>query len=171
LGYILLNVSLSRDYLRQSADYAAANAVKLVDLKTETDIETISVSETIDNENSQYVSALRVRGTAGDTFLKAEECYYFEASDHSSLVYNSNGMFRVSMSIANLAKQLDPDYFFQNNPKHIINLAYLDSFIYTEKGQYALNFKKPIEVSLTTTKSRVEALKIAFEKYRTLRMV
>ena len=164
LGYLLLNVSLIKDYFSQSDAYASAIADDILDY----DIEDEANSETIDNRNEAtgYPSVLKVRGGVGDTFLKTEDCIYFEASDHSSLVYHSEGIFRVSMSIAKLEKELDPTFFFKSNPKYIINLAYLESYIYTERGQYILHLKKPTEASLSTTKLRIGELKIAFQKYR-----
>jgi two-component system, LytTR family, response regulator len=156
LGYILLNVSLTHDYFSQSAN----NIVVVSDhLKTAP----LIVS---DHEKPTYLNVLKVRGPMGDTFLKADDCFYFEAADHSSLVYHSDGTFRIGLSITTLSKQLNPGCFFKNNPKYIINLAYLDSYIYTEKGQYALHFKIPIKVNMTTTKSKIEALRNAFQKYR-----
>jgi two-component system, LytTR family, response regulator len=167
LGYMLVNVSLIHDYFNQSAAYTPIEIDALNDTKEEESIEIAN-----DNDESvEYLSVLKVRGNGGDTFLKAEDCIYFEASDHSSLVYHSDGTFRLSMSLAKLEKQLNPDCFFKNNPRYIINLAYLDSYIYTEKGQYALNFKKPVEANLSTTKSRIDDLQSAFQKYRTLQQI
>jgi two-component system, LytTR family, response regulator len=163
LGYLLVNVSLFKDYIHQSTAYTATKTNALNNTEGEASTQIVYYT----SEATAYPSLLKVRGGGGDTYLKTEDCIYFEASDHSSLVYHSEGIFKISMSIVKLEKELDPNYFFKNNPKYIINLAYLDSYIYTEKGQYTLNLKKPMEgVSLNTTKLRIDELQTAFQKYK-----
>ncbi len=164
LGYVLINISLTHDYLSQSG----SDVIDQIDSINKEEGKEEENADVENNEVAEYISVLKVRSNTGDTFLKVKECYYFETSDHSSLAYHPDGVFKVNKSITNLYKELDPTYFFRNSARFVVNLAYLQSFVYAEKGHYALNFKKPIVANIIVPKYRIEALRMAFQKYHFL---
>ncbi len=163
LGYILLNVSLVSDYLSQLADYKTKK-------NSEGNNQVTNTYKDICVEVKKYVTVLKVRSNVGESFLNVEGCLYFEASDHCTIVHSVEGTFKTNLSLLKLQSQLNPDIFFKNNPKYIINLAYLDSYKYTDKGQYILNFREPMNIVLTMPRSRIRNLKEAFQKHRELRL-
>ncbi len=160
LGYTLLNVSLAGDYLDQLAEYKS---------KKNSEENKQATNNDICIEEKKYVAAIKVRSSLGESFLNVEDCLYFEASDHCTIIHSSEGTFKTNLSILKLQNQLDPDNFFKNNPKYIINLAYLDSYKYTDKGQYILNFRKPMTIILTMPRSRIKSLKEAFRRHREMK--
>ncbi len=154
LGYLLVNVSLVRDIFSQPNIPFSQNLTQ--------------EAAPLENKKNQFLTLLRARGTLGETFLKVADCYYFEATGHGTTIYHAEGKFWLNIRLVHLNNSLDLAFFFKSDPGHIINMAYLESYVYIENGRYALNFKKPVVANLFITKLRKEALKTAFMQFRTL---
>ncbi len=167
LGYILVNISLIDDYLEQT-DNSILEQIDTLDNEQDCKADN---GESLDIKEVEYIAVLKVRSNTGDTFLKVAECYYFETSDHSSLVYHADGIYKLNKAFSTLIKELPPTCFFKCNARYIVNLAYLESYVYAEKGHYALNFKKPIIANIIMPKYRIDTLRVAFQNYHAVRAV
>jgi two-component system, LytTR family, response regulator len=168
LGYTLLNVSLVRDFLGQSSTFGGQNIVSKAFSENKEKPMSDKIIGAVKNIDNEYLTILKVRCQIGETFIRSNDCYYFEATRHGTTIYHIEGKFWLSTRLIHLQEQLDPTYFFKSGPGHIINLAFLENYVYLANGRYDLNFKKPVVVKLNTTQMRIEALKVAFMNYHTL---
>lgn len=174
LGYILINVSLVKDFLESNAQ---ANAIKGA---IETPKNTVSTSVPVINNpivphlevsptsptalpnvdipdakppaihqpvqllvepTENYLLYIEAKTSAGEILLRVEECYFFETVEERYYVEHLKGRFQISKPLSLLEEELEPSHFFRGNRSYIINLNYLDSYVYWEKGKYLLSMR------------------------------
>jgi two-component system LytT family response regulator len=192
LGYILINVSLVRDFLESNAQANAAkeqietnkNVVKPTIVSINNPPEPLlEVSPTLSPTPTQidiveelpviiqplqllveptenYLLFIEAKTSAGEILLRVEECYFFETVEERYYVEHLKGRFQISKPLSLLEVELEPFHFFRGNRSYIINLNYLDSYVYWEKGKYLLSMR-------TSSGMRQFAMpRIRFEAFR-----
>ena len=192
LGYILINVSLVRDFLESNAQANAAkeqietnkNVVKptiasinnprepllevsatLPPTPTQIDIVEeppviIQPLQLLVEPTENYLLFIEAKTSAGEILLRVEECYFFETVEERYYVEHLKGRFQISKPLSLLEEELEPFHFFRGNRSYIINLNYLDSYVYWEKGKYLLSMR-------TSSGMRQFAMpRIRFEAFR-----
>jgi two-component system, LytTR family, response regulator len=147
LGYILINVSLVKDFLENNSQIKPTISSASVDfLKPETkpkEVKKIQV-EAVPSDN--YLRFVEAKTSAGEIYLRVEECYFFETIEERYYVEHPKGRFRIAKPLSVLEEELEPLYFFRGHRSFIVNLNHLDSYIYWEKGKYILYMKSSSEV-------------------------
>jgi two-component system, LytTR family, response regulator len=88
-----------------------------------------------------YLRFIEAKTSAGEIYLRVEECYFFETVEERYFVEHPKGRFRIVKPLSVLEEELEPLHFFRGHRSFIINLNYLDSYIYWEKGKYILYMK------------------------------
>ncbi len=164
LGYTLLNVSMFVDFAKmESFTVPQNNAIN-------EQSESIEISEEESKKEAMtaeedYRTLVEVKTKHGTNFLLAEECYYFMLiGTYDYFVEHPEGRFKIIQSISVLEASLDPAVFFRCNRKAIINLNFVNSFVYLDKGRYNISMKPPIAEEFTITKARMEVFKETLKK-------
>ena len=158
LGYVIINVSLVRDFLNSSTSSIIEKNISVpvsIDVKT----------EEIKVEKKSYLSTIECKNVNGTTFLKVEGAYFFDVEDDQCHIEHSKGRYRVSQKLNTLEAGLDPTLFFRISRKYIINLNYLKTYTYWEKGKYNLLMDTPIQSTLVMPRARFNALREAIERH------
>ncbi|GAB2779657.1 hypothetical protein GCM10027275_24000 [Rhabdobacter roseus] len=153
-----MNISLVIDFVQSSR----VHQEKLEELNAE--ISNISAPASSDS----YLKVIEARGPNGETLLNVDECYLFETTGHDHNVEHANGRFRVSKPLTVLENELDPKIFFRGNRNYIINLNYLDSYAYWEKGKYILYSDVLPDKELLMPRARMQSFKAALTTNRAL---
>jgi two-component system, LytTR family, response regulator len=171
LGYILINVSLVKDFLESNAQNnsfkepieAPKNAVpasissinnptpSLLEILPTLQTPTTNIPEKsptlpepvqlLTESTENYLSFIEAKTSTGEIFLRVEECYFFETVEERYYVEHLKGRFQISKPLSLLEEELEPLHFFRGNRSYIINLNYLDSYVYWEKGKYLLSMR------------------------------
>ena len=147
-----------RDFLNSSTSSIIEKNISVpvsIDVKT----------EEIKVEKKSYLSTIECKNGNGTTFLKVEGAYFFDVEDDQCHIEHSKGRYRVSQKLNILEAGLDPTLFFRISRKYIINLNYLKTYTYWEKGKYNLLMDTPIQSTLVMPRARFNALREAIERH------
>ena len=182
LGYILINVSLVKDFLESNASLKSiSNNVSFLKSETETtpaptkvEIATSKALPKMEKvelvappRSENYLRLIEAKTSTGELYLKVEECYFFETIEERYYVEHPKGRFRITKSLTILEEELDPLHFFRGHRSFIVNLSLLDSYLYWEKGKYILYIKTPTEVrELVMSRNRFNTFRDAFTANR-----
>ncbi|MFN8344910.1 MAG: LytTR family DNA-binding domain-containing protein [Spirosomataceae bacterium] len=171
LGYILINVSLVRDFIesntqvRSSPGASAGGDYILPDIKLKET--TPEYPQSQPGPTDHYLRFIEAKTGAGEIFLKVEECYFFETVEERYYAEHPKGRFRIAKPLSVLEEELEPLHFFRGHRSFIINLNYLDSYSYWEKGKYILYVKTSTEMrELIMSRNRFTALRDALTANR-----
>ena len=157
LGYVIINVSLVKDFLSSSSS-------STIEENSSVPVATDGKAEEIRVERKSHLSVIECKNGNGTTFLKVEGAYFFDVEDEQCYIEHLKGRYRVSQKLNILEAGLDPTLFFRISRKHIINLNYLKTYTYWEKGKYNLLMDTPVQSTLTMPRARFNALKEAIER-------
>ena len=155
LGYILINVSLMNDFLRPVPKIMSAPGVfvkpEVIDAIVEVSAKPaiivpsysapIIAPAAIVKPEKSYLKILSGVGSEETVFLKVEKCYCFEIANRFCYAQHTKGLLRISAQINELELQLDPVHFFTVRRGFIINMDYVESVNYWEKGKYLVLLK------------------------------
>ncbi len=160
LGYILVNISLAKDFFNLSSSNPSVDVIKEHTI-SKVPLPNI-VEETIAPHNdSSHLLAIEGRNSNGINLLKTEDAYFFETEDEHYYIIHPSGRYRIAQSLNTLETVLNPTLFFRINRKYIINLNYLKTYNYWEKGKYIITLSTPTETTLTMPRARYHDLKTA----------
>jgi two-component system, LytTR family, response regulator len=145
LGYILINVSLVKDFLESNTQGRSIIPTTAVDfMMPESKSQKLPEAKVAPIEN--YLRFIEAKTSAGEIYLRVEECFFFETVEERYYVEHPKGRFRIAKPLSVLEEELEPSYFFRGHRSFIVNLNHLDSYIYWEKGKYILYMKSSGEV-------------------------
>jgi hypothetical protein len=166
LGYILINVSLVKDFLESNAQVQLGIEIATADfIKPENKPKELVEVEIAPIEN--YLRFVDAKTSAGEIYLRVEECYFFETIEERYYVEHPKGRFRIEKPLYILEEELDPLQFFRGHRSYILNLNYLDSYAYWEKGKYLLYIKGTSEVrEMVMSRNRFSAFRDALTANR-----
>lgn len=142
IGYIALNVSLLKDYLKQrreaqeAAEAEAAEAAQKVLALSET----FSPKPTI---ASPHLSYLKGKSTTGELDFPVNEVYYFTVEDRSYYAESIKERYMVSKTLNELETELDPTQFFRIKRDYIVNRQAVLHYSYWENGKYIVSLNSP----------------------------
>jgi hypothetical protein len=168
LGYILINVSLVRDFLESNTQGRTSVPSAGVDfMLPEIKPKETLVAEPQPAQTDNYLRFIEAKTGAGEIFLRVEECYFFETVEERYYAEHPKGRFRITKPLSVLEEELEPLHFFRGHRSFIINLNYLDSYNYWEKGKYILYVKTSTEMrELIMSRNRFTALRDALTANR-----
>ncbi|MEZ4903485.1 MAG: LytTR family DNA-binding domain-containing protein [Spirosomataceae bacterium] len=159
LGYGLINLSLVKDFIDVSKHIATADSYPTNAPSLAKDIAQYNTSLENNSVEGNYLQSIMVKDHKGDVVLNVEECYYFETLGKSINVYHANGVYRKIQPLSCLAEEIDPNSFFRVSRQQILNLRYVKSFTYWEKGKYIIYLNTPAQVALSCHVHRCRVLK------------
>jgi two-component system LytT family response regulator len=141
LGYILINVSLVRDFLASNSQARPTISTAAADYIMPESKEKEAKREIKAAPSENYLRFVEAKTSAGEIYLRVEECFFFETVEERYYVEHPKGRFRIVKPLSVLEEELEPMHFFRGHRSFIINLNHLDSYIYWEKGKYILYMK------------------------------
>jgi two-component system, LytTR family, response regulator len=162
LGYALVNIALIKDFL-QISTFTEVPAAKAMRPTTSPVVAPQNAALLDTNTTNPYLEIIEGRNVHGAIALKVEKAFYFETNGEQYFVHHPKGRYRVVECLNDLEDTLDPLLFFRVNRQTIINLHYLKTYAYWEKGKYIVTIAAPSEITFTMTKMRYQALKEAMQ--------
>jgi len=168
LGYVMVNVSLIKDFIevRQIAPMPnhtilqAAPEVLSQHLST-TELANQSVTPIANN----YLQTVVAKDAMGDVVLDVKDCYYFETDGKYVYAAHPNGTYRLIKTLSNLFEELDPQVFFKGSRNYLLNLGFVKSFTYWEKGKYIIYLNVPDAKDLVMPRAQLQNFKESLQKY------
>ncbi|GAB4008380.1 LytTR family transcriptional regulator [Spirosoma sp. KCTC 42546] len=144
IGYIALNVSLLKDYLKQrreaqeKAEAEAAEASQKV----------LALSETfspqpITTTPSIYLTYLKGKNALGEIDFPVNEVYYFTVEERFYYAESLKGRYLVGKTLNELETELDPTQFFRIKRDYIVNRQAVLHYSYWENGKYIVTLNNP----------------------------
>ncbi len=155
VGYILLNVSLVMDFMLNLKKASPADSSVLD-----------SLAGFATSQHYPYMVSVEAReGKDKDSrVIDVKDCYLFETEQGRYYADHKEGRMLIDQTLAELENRLDPDLFFRGNRHYIINLDYLESHTYWDKGKYVLKSKGLPSRDLVMPRARLQSLKEALER-------
>ncbi len=142
IGYIALNTSLLKDYLKQrreAQEVAEAEAAKVSQ-------EALALSATFSPKPiipSPYLSYLKGKNTTGDLDFPVNDVYYFTIEERFYYAELAKGRYLVSKTLNDLENDLDPTQFFRIKRDYIVNRQAVLNYAYWENGKYIVRLNTP----------------------------
>jgi two-component system, LytTR family, response regulator len=174
LGYLLVNISLFKDFLkvsqprlRNSIASITPPSVMIVPQQMPSEVaqEEIFIRENKGDWGSfEYKKLITARDNVGDVILKVEDCYCFEIDGKYLKVYHNSGkMYRMMTNMTTLMQMLDPKVFFRCNRSYVINLGFVKSYCYWEKGKYTIYLNTTDNKEVVMPRAHLPVFKEALE--------
>ena len=84
-----------------------------------------------------------IRASKGETTyqIAVDEVLLFQSDDKYTVVYTANGEHLISKTLAELARALDPEKFWQVHRSTLVNIGYVSSSKRDDEGRVSLNIK------------------------------
>ena len=155
VGYMLLNLSLLLDFLRNLRLSFPPGSL-LLD----------SFAAMANDQPRDYMQTIMVNSVAGETILSVAQVDLFETQDGTYYAWHEGNRLVVYYSLAELENLLDPDRFFRGNRHYIVNLDHLESHSYWDKGKYVLRSRNLPGRDLIMPRVRLQGLRAALERNR-----
>lgn len=174
LGYGLINLSLIKDFMDASKRIVAPMSINTVPSVVKNDIQFVknNTQRAINTETSiallpddYYKQSITVKDHKGDVVLNVDECCYFETAGKHLNVYHTGGIYRRTQSLTCLEAELDPKVFVRINRQYILNLGFVKSFTYWEKGKYIIHLNTPDSGSIIMPRAQLQSFKEALENF------
>jgi two-component system, LytTR family, response regulator len=174
LGYLLVNISLFKDFLKVSQHALNNNTapktlspVMIVPQKVLTEVGVEGAFTKEDKEkvgSAEYKRVITARDNIGDVVLKVEDCCYFEADGKYLKVHHNSGKtYRMMANMTTLMSMLDPAMFFRGNRSYLLNLNFVKSYCYWEKGKYTIYLNTPDNKEVVMPRVHLSGFKEALE--------
>lgn len=90
------------------------------------------------NGTASFLKTIVGRDQQGSMMLQAEACFYFFTEERKNYVRHPLGTFQVTMTLEELAAELDNRQFFRANRHIILNRKVLQKYSYWHNGKYCL---------------------------------
>ncbi|GHB87476.1 LytTR family DNA-binding domain-containing protein [Persicitalea jodogahamensis] len=155
IGYLLLNISLLLDFLR-NLRLSFPPGSSLLD----------SLAAMANDQPRDHKQTITVTSVAGETILSVAQVDLFETQDGTNYARHDGNRSVVHYSLAELENQLDPDRFFRGNRHYIVNLDHLESHSYWDKGKYVLRSRNLPGRDLIMPRARLQGLRAALKRNR-----
>jgi len=105
------------------------------------------------------LTTLRGRNNFGEMVLPVHECYWFETEDRTYYALHPKGRFAITKTMNELEAELPPETFFRIRRDCIVNLQYVASYAYWEKGKYIIRMLTPQHNELDMPRARLNEFK------------
>ena len=154
IGYIALNVSLLKDYLKQrreAQEIAEAEAAKVAQ-------EALALSATFSPKPitpSPYLSYLKGKNATGDLDFPVNDVYYFTIEERFYYAELAKGRYLVGKTLNELDNELDPTQFFRIKRDYIVNRQAVLNYAYWENGKYIVRLNMPEGHDITVPRARM----------------
>jgi DNA-binding LytR/AlgR family response regulator len=139
------------DYLLKpvSKERLAETARRLREKLTSSGSPTVEISEAIERalakisqkESPAFLNWIRVQQKDSVRLIPVEEVDYFKADDKYTAVVTKEGEALIRKSIKELARELDPDRFWQIHRGTIVNVSRIDRMSRSVTGRGVLRLK------------------------------
>ena len=93
------------------------------------------------SQKQDYLQWIRVQQGDGVMVLPVDEVCYFKAGDKYTLVISKDGESLIKKPIKELARELNPERFWQIHRGTIVNVAYIHKMSRSKTGRGILNLK------------------------------
>lgn len=111
------------------------------------------------------LSHLKARNNHGELVVPVHECYYFETEDRTYFAVHPNGRYAISKTMNELEAELNPLMFFRVRRDCIVNLSFVDSYSYWEKGKYIIRLRTPRSNEVEMPRARLHDFKSKLERF------
>jgi uncharacterized membrane protein len=142
LGYLIVNISLTSDYLKQkqeAQDIAEAEAAQAMQ-------KALALSATFTPKPttpSPYLSYIKGKNSLGDLDFPVNDVYYFTVEERFYYAYLTKGRYLVSKTLNELETELDASQFFRIKRDYIVNRQAVLNYAYWENGKYIVRLNTP----------------------------
>jgi DNA-binding LytR/AlgR family response regulator len=140
VDYLLKPVSKERlaETIRRLREKLASSAGPTVELSEAIERALAKISR---KESQAFLNWIRVQQKDAVRLIPVEEIYYFKAEDKYTAVATKEGETLIRKSIKELAKELDPDRFWQIHRGTIVNVSRIDRMSRSVTGRGVLRLK------------------------------
>ncbi|GAB3962633.1 hypothetical protein GCM10028805_64150 [Spirosoma harenae] len=156
IGYIALNISLLKDYLKQRKEAQEKAEAKA----TEAEQKYLALSETFSPKptvsTSTYLSYLKGKSDLGELDFPVNEAYYFTVEDRSYFAETIKERYMVNKTINELEAELDPTQFFRIKRDYIVNRQAVLHYSYWENGKYIVTLNNPTRYEIVVPRVRMQ---------------
>ncbi|WP_420149106.1 LytTR family DNA-binding domain-containing protein [Spirosoma sp.] len=154
LGYLVVNISLVSDYLRQrqeAQDIAEAEAAQTMQ-KALALSATFTPKPTIP---SPYLAYLKGKNSSGELDFPVNDVYYFTIEDRFYYAESVRGRYLVGKTLNDLETELDPSQFFRIKRDYIVNRQAVLNYAYWENGKYIVRLNTPDQYNIVVPRARM----------------
>ncbi|UFH56229.1 LytTR family DNA-binding domain-containing protein [Spirosoma sp. KNUC1025] len=154
LGYLIINISLVSDYLRQrqeAQDIAEAEAAQTMQ-------KALALSATFTPKPttpSPYLGYLKGKNASGELDFPVNDVYYFTIEDRFYYAESIKGRHLVSKTLNELETELDPTQFFRIKRDYIVNRQAVLNYAYWENGKYIVRLNTPDQYNIVVPRARM----------------
>ena len=115
-------------------------------------LEPKAADDIVATQSPWYLQWIRVPQWDGLRLIPAAEICFFQSSDKYTAVITREGEFLIRKPVKELAKELDPDAFWQIHRGTIVNVGFIDKVSRSLTGRRILKLKT-ISETLTVSRS------------------
>ena len=156
IGYLAINLSLLKDYLKQrreAQEQAEAEAVESAKKAEE-----LSAALTAPRlaSSSSCLSFLKGRDAVGELDFPIGDVYYFTIEDRFYYAELAKGRYAVPKTLNELEAELDPTQFFRIKRDYIVNRQAVQNYAYWENGKYTVRLNTPVPYDIIVPRARMQ---------------
>ena len=159
-GYLIVNTDLLMSYLqseRESTD------------KTLPQPPPEAINQIVKPEKlNDFLNVIEGNTTKGTAIIAVNDILWFEVDRKSYYAISDQETYMIKKTIAELEKELDPDYFFRINRSQLINIGAILNYSYWEFEKYIIRLKGEEDKDFIITRKRFKELKILLTKAKQL---
>ena len=155
IGYLALNLSLLKDYLkqrRQAQETAEAEAAEAAQ-KALALSATFSPKPTV---SSSHLAHLKGKNAIGELDFPVNDVYFFTIEDRFYYAELTKGRYLVGKTLNELETELDPAQFFRIKRDYIVNRQAVLNYAYWENGKYIVRLNSPEQHSIVVSRARMQ---------------
>lgn len=154
VGYLALNISLLKDYLKQRREAQEAAEAEAAEASQKA----LALSATFQPKPvvpSIYLSYLKGKNTMGELDFPVNDVYYFTIEDRFYYAELAKGRYMVGKTLNDLETELDPSQFFRIKRDYIVNRQAVLNYAYWENGKYIVRLNTPIPHEIIVPRARM----------------
>lgn len=154
VGYLALNISLLKDYLKQRREAQEAAEAEAAEASQKA----LALSATFQPKPvvpSIYLTYLKGKNTMGELDFPVNDVYYFTIEDRFYYAELAKGRYMVGKTLNDLETELDPAQFFRIKRDYIVNRQAVLNYAYWENGKYIVRLNTPILHEIIVPRARM----------------
>ena len=155
IGYLAINISLLKDYLKQrreAQELAEAEAVESAKKAMEL---SAALAPRL-TATSSYLGHLKGKDAVGELDFPVSDIYYFTIEDRFYYAELAKGRYAVTKTLNELEKELDPTQFFRIKRDYIVNRQAVLNYAYWENGKYIVRLNTPVPYDIIVPRARMQ---------------
>lgn len=155
IGYLAINLSLLKDYLKQRRDaQERAEAEALESAKKAMELSAALAPRL--TASSSYLSYLKGKDAVGELDFPVGDVYYFTIEGRFYFAELAKGRYSVTKTLNELENELDPTQFFRIKRDYIVNRQAVQNYAYWENGKYTVRLNTPIPYDIIVPRARMQ---------------